>query len=68
MEENLRDADAFAQCQNIVSEALGKGEVYYLFAGIAVVFGVFVAYYVPETKGKANVDEVWGRSKVGRED
>jgi len=57
-----------AQFFPIVSEALGKGEVYYLFAAIAAVFGVFVAYYVPETKGKANADEVWGRSKVGRED
>lgn len=57
-----------AQFFPIVSEALGKGEVYYLFAAIAAIFGVFVAYYVPETKGKANADEVWGRSKVGRED
>jgi sugar porter (SP) family MFS transporter len=57
-----------AQFFPIVSEAMGKGEVYYLFAAIAAVFGVFVAYYVPETKGKANADEVWGRGKVGRED
>lgn len=57
-----------AQFFPIVSETIGKGEVYYLFAGIAVVFGLFVAWYVPETKGKANSDEVWGRGKVGRED
>jgi sugar porter (SP) family MFS transporter len=57
-----------AQFFPIVSEAMGKGEVYYLFAGIAAIFGVFVAYYVPETKGKANADEVWGKGKVRRED
>jgi MFS family permease len=57
-----------AQFFPIVSEAMGKGEVYYLFAGIAAIFGAFVAYYVPETKGKANADEVWGKGKVRRED
>jgi sugar porter (SP) family MFS transporter len=57
-----------AQFFPILSEAMGKGEVYYLFAGIAVIFGVFVAFYVPETKGKANAEEVWGRGKVRRED
>jgi sugar porter (SP) family MFS transporter len=57
-----------AQFFPIVSEAMGKGEVYYLFAGIAAIFGAFVAYYVPETRGKANADEVWGKGKVRRED
>ena len=57
-----------AQFFPVLSEAIGKGEVYYLFAGIALVFGLFVAWYVPETNGKANSDEVWGRAKVGRED
>lgn len=57
-----------AQFFPIVSETLGKGEVYYLFAGIAVVFGIFVVWFVPETKGKTNADEVWGRGKTGRED
>jgi len=57
-----------AQFFPVLSEAMGKGEVYYLFAGIALVFGLFVAWYVPETNGKANSDEVWGRGKVGRED
>ncbi|KAM0720110.1 hypothetical protein Q7P37_004246 [Cladosporium fusiforme] len=58
-----------AQFFPVVSEVMGKGQVYYLFAGIAAVFFVFVTWYVPETKGKANADEVWGRGKVvGRED
>lgn len=58
-----------AQFFPVLSETVGKGQVYYIFAAFAAVFGVFVAWYVPETKGKANADEVWGRAKVdGRED
>lgn len=58
-----------AQFFPVLSEKVGKGQVYFLFAGFALVFGLFVAWYVPETKGKANADEVWGRGKVdGRED
>ena len=52
-----------AQFFPIVNEALGKGQVYYIFLGCAVVFGAFVAFYVPETKGKRDADEVWGRKK-----
>lgn len=58
-----------AQFFPVVSETFGKGQVYYLFAGIAVALFGFVAWYVPETKGRANADEVWGRGKVvARED
>jgi len=39
----------------------GKGKVYFIFAGMAAFFGVFVAWKVPETKGKKDADEVWGR-------
>ena len=53
-----------AQFFPLLSEKLGKGEVYFLFAGMAVVFGAFTAWYVPETRGKKNADEVWGRVKV----
>ena len=46
----------------IVNKALGeKGRVYYIFAGFAALFGAFIAWRVPETKGKSGADEVWGR-------
>lgn len=35
--------------------------MYFVFAGLAAVFFVFVGWYVPETKGKKDADEVWGR-------
>jgi MFS family permease len=50
-----------AQFFPIVNEKLGKGVVYFIFAAIAAVFFVFVGWYVPETKGKKDADEVWGR-------
>jgi hypothetical protein len=46
-----------------VNEKLGKGQVYFVFAGFAALFGAFTAWWVPETKGKADADEVWGRKK-----
>ena len=45
----------------ILNEVLGKGRVYFVFAGFAVVLGGFIAWWVPETKGKSGMDEVWGR-------
>lgn len=39
----------------------GQGWVYFLFAALAAVCAVFVAWKVPETKGKRDADEVWGR-------
>ena len=51
-----------AQFFPMVNERLGKGVVYFVFAAIAAVFFVFVGWYVPETKGKKDVDEVWGRA------
>ncbi|QIW96127.1 hypothetical protein AMS68_001645 [Peltaster fructicola] len=53
-----------AQFFPILNSALGKGQVYFIFAAFALVFGVFTAVYVPETKGKRTPDEVWGRGKV----
>lgn len=41
----------------------GNGYVYFIFAGMAVLYGVFVAAYVPETKGMRDADEVWGRTR-----
>lgn len=50
-----------AQFFPIANERLGKGIVYFVFAGLAVFFGLFVAWWVPETKGERSVAEVWGR-------
>ena len=58
-----------AQFFPLVNEKLGKGQVYFIFAGFALVFGLFTAWFVPETRGKRDADEVWGRRKNGgRED
>ncbi|MCJ1379836.1 hypothetical protein MMC17_002939 [Xylographa soralifera] len=55
-----------AQFFPILSEALDQGRVFFLFAGLAVVFFAFVSLWVPETQGKKDADEVWGRHR--RED
>ncbi|KAL9100668.1 MAG: hypothetical protein Q9163_003975 [Psora crenata] len=53
---------AVSQFFPILNKALGgQGKVYYLFAAVAAVFGIFIAWWVPETKGKRDADEVWGR-------
>jgi MFS family permease len=52
-----------AQFFPVVNEWLGGGKVYYIFTGIAVFFFLFVSWWVPETKGKASADEVWGRDR-----
>ncbi|KAI0912365.1 general substrate transporter [Ustulina deusta] len=41
----------------------GGGWVYFLFTGLAILCGLFVMWRVPETKGKKDVDEVWGRTR-----
>lgn len=53
-----------AQFFPLVNEKMGKGQVYFIFAAFALFFGLFTAWWVPETKGKKNADEVWGRSKA----
>lgn len=51
-----------AQFFPIVNVALGeRGWVYFIFAGLALFSGIFVMWRVPETKGKKDADEVWGR-------
>jgi len=58
-----------AQFFPMVNDMLGDGKIYFIFAGMALAFGLFVAWFVPETMGKANADEVWGRQKTSeRED
>lgn len=49
----------------IVNEALGgRGRVYFIFAACALGFGAFIAWWVPETKGKSGAEEVWGRKEA----
>lgn len=49
----------------MLDRALGRrGKVYYIFAAFAAVFGAFIAWWVPETKGKKGADEVWGRKET----
>lgn len=56
-----------AQFFPMLDEALGEGKVFFVFAGMALGFVGFVSWLVPETKGKKDLDEVWGRV-VRRED
>lgn len=51
-----------AQFFPIVNDGLGgQGRVYWIFAGMAGLSVAFLYYALPETKGKASADEVWGR-------
>lgn len=50
-----------AQFFPVLNDALGRGQVYWVFAAMAGLLGGFIYRWVPETKGKANADEVWGR-------
>jgi len=57
-----------AQFFPIVNVALndllgGAGWVYYIFAFLALLSALFVMWKVPETKGKKDADEVWGRTR-----
>ncbi|ETN37843.1 uncharacterized protein HMPREF1541_07466 [Cyphellophora europaea CBS 101466] len=49
-----------AQFFPVVNEMLGKGITYFIFAGFAAFFFVFISWWVPETRGKKNADEAWG--------
>ncbi|CAK7243778.1 MAG: Bifunctional purine biosynthesis protein PurH [Sporothrix thermara] len=56
-----------AQFFPLVNSALnarlgGNGWVYFLFAFFAALSTVFFWFYVPETNGKKDADEVWGRT------
>jgi len=49
----------------ILNNALGgQGKVYFIFAGFAAGLGAFIAWWVPETKGKNGAEEVWGRKEA----
>jgi sugar porter (SP) family MFS transporter len=60
---------AVAQFFPIIDEAVGgHGRVYWLFAGMALLLGSFISWWVPETNGKASADEVWGYTEDRRVD
>ena len=58
-----------AQFFPIVNQALNDrfggpgGWAFFVFAALAAVSTAFVAWNVPETKGKKDADEVWGRTR-----
>jgi len=57
-----------AQFFPIVNKALndrfgGGGWAYFIFASCAIGFAFFVSFYVPETRGRKDADEVWGRTR-----
>lgn len=57
-----------AQFFPIINTALNKafggaGWVYFLFAGLAALGALFVGARVPETRGKKDADELWGRTR-----
>lgn len=45
----------------ILNQKMGKGNVYFLFTAFAAFFASFIVWRVPETRGKKDADEVWGR-------
>ena len=53
-----------AQFFPVVNTAVGPGKVYFIFAGLAAFFALFVLWWVPETKGKHSAEEVWGYNAV----
>jgi MFS family permease len=57
-----------AQFFPIINKAMnvkfgGAGWVYFVFAALAACSGLFVFWTVPETKGKKDADDVWGRTR-----
>jgi sugar porter (SP) family MFS transporter len=55
-----------AQFFPIINSALPRGRVYWIFAAVALVSGAFIAWWVPESNGLANSDEVWARHGEGQ--
>ncbi|KFY07368.1 hypothetical protein V492_07200 [Pseudogymnoascus sp. VKM F-4246] len=57
-------AQFFPILNDNVNKALGgAGWLYFAFAAVAAVGVLFVGRFVPETKGKRDADEVWGRAR-----
>jgi MFS family permease len=49
-----------AQFFPVLNAALPNGHVFWVFMAIAIFMGSFIAWWVPESKGKATAAEVWG--------
>jgi MFS family permease len=49
-----------AQFFPMLNTALPNGYVFWVFMVIAIAIGSFIAWWVPESKGKATTGEVWG--------
>jgi hypothetical protein len=49
-----------AQFFPMLNAALPNGHVFWVFVVIAIAIGSFIAWWVPESKGKATTAEVWG--------
>lgn len=54
-----------AQFVPMLNAQLPRGHLFWIFAGIAGFFYLVVAYFVPETKGMANADQVWSNHRRG---
>jgi sugar porter (SP) family MFS transporter len=54
-----------AQFFPIINHALPTGQVYWIFAAVALVMGSFILWWVPESKGCASADEVWAKQEGG---
>lgn len=54
----------------ILNDKLGKGITYFIFAGLGLLFLVSVGWFVPETRGKKGMADVWGydEQREGHED
>lgn len=47
-----------------LNERFGRaGWVYFVFTALAICSGLFISLKVPETRGKKDADEVWGRTR-----
>lgn len=57
-------AQFFPSINDALNARFGRaGWVYFLFAALAACSALFVFWRVPETKGKKDADEVWGRTR-----
>lgn len=54
-----------AQFVPMLNAQLPRGHLFWIFAGIAGFFYLAVAYFVPESKGMANADQVWSNHRRG---
>jgi sugar porter (SP) family MFS transporter len=50
---------AVAQFFPMINGALPEGEAFWIFTGTALLLGGFIAWRVPETRGKFDSEEVW---------